>query len=549
MNPAPFHSVPLSRRRVLSLAAGAAAALLTGASCWRSAAQALETPLAATPVALGAAGTPLAGTPTAAPPALPSTLAADTSPEFRAVAAALAAAMQQFQVPGAALGLLADGREEHVTFGLASLSSLRPVTPDTLFQIGSLTKTFTSTVVWRLIDEGALALDAPVRTYLPDFTLQDAEAAATVTIGNLLDHSAGWYGDEGFDTGDNDDALARYVAERLPQLPQIFPVGAYFSYNNAAFALLGRLLEVVTGATYNAAMADLLFDPLGLADTLLERDAVWARPFADGHVAMPINGEPSLAVQIPLWVPRSVDPAGGIWSTTRDVIRYARFHMNAATADGPANLVHPDSLRQMQQPAMPIPGISDMQMGRDWFIQDVAGERAIMHGGDTLGQHTEFVAIPARGFALVVLTNGQGGGALAARAALDTALAQFPALAPLSGTIGLTAALLAPPDAPKVSLPADGLAKYAGRYADPSQALILTEEDGALTLTVELAAQPGAYQPALPYPVPPPAPIEFLAEDMAVAGPMRVPFVRDADGHVRFVSSGLRLIPHVAADR
>ena len=98
--------------------------------------------------------------------------------------------------------------------------------PETLFQIGSLTKTYTGTAIWHLIDAGALALDAPVRTYLPELTLMDETAAAEVTVANLLDHSAGWYGDEGFDTGDDDGAIARYVAERLPQLPQLFPLGS-----------------------------------------------------------------------------------------------------------------------------------------------------------------------------------------------------------------------------------------------------------------------------------------------------------------------------------
>ena len=85
------------------------------------------------------------------------------------------AAMRDSRIPGAALGILAGDREEHATFGVASLSSLRPVTPATLFQIGSLTKTYTATAIWRLIDEGALALDAPVRTYLPDLALNEYE--------------------------------------------------------------------------------------------------------------------------------------------------------------------------------------------------------------------------------------------------------------------------------------------------------------------------------------------------------------------------------------
>jgi CubicO group peptidase (beta-lactamase class C family) len=538
MHPNPIGSALVSRRRALSLAAGAAVVAAAGIPGRRSVAQ-------VTPVA--SAGTPVAGTPEVAPLSLAGTLDPDASPEFRAVVEALVAAMQEHQVPGAAIGLLVGEREEHATVGLASLSSMRPVTPGTLFQTGSLTKTFTGTAIWHLIDAGVLALDAPVRTYIPDLTLMDDAAAAEVTVGNLLDHSAGWYGDEGFDTGDDDGALARYVAERLPQLPQVFPVGAFFSYNNAAFTLLGRLIEVVTGTTYNAAVEHLLLGPLGLHDSLLDHAAVLARPYADGHVAMPINGHPALTVQTPLWVPRSVDPAGGIWSTTRDVIRYGRFHLDAATMTGAANIVSPDSLRQMREPVLPIPG-TQLQIGRDWFVQDMAGTRVFFHGGDTLGQHTDFVAVPEQHFALVVLTNGQGGGSAAATAALDAALAQFPALAPLVGQIGLGHALIAPPNAPTVTLPADKMAEYAGRYEDPSQVITFAPRGEELAVSIEQIFQPGSFLPAIQAPAAPPTPVAFLAEDMAVANQQRLPFVRDTEGRVQWVSAGLRLVPRLAPD-
>jgi CubicO group peptidase (beta-lactamase class C family) len=516
----------ISRRRILALGGGAAALAFGPPRLRAQQAAADQAPVAEFP--------------------LPSTLAADASPEFRAVAEALVAAMRQYQVPGTALGILAGDREEHATFGVASLSSLRPVTPDTLFQIGSLTKTFTATTIWRLIDEGVLALDAPVRTYLPGLRLRDPEAAATVTVRNLLDHTAGFYGDEGFDTGDGDDALARYVAERLPVLPQLFPCGAFFSYGNAAFQVLGRLIEIATGTTYNAAMLQLLLGPLGLADSLLEHDAVLRRPFADGHIAGPINGRDSLAVQTPLWLPRSTDPAGGIWSTTRDVIRYARFHLGAAATVGRAAIVQPASLRRMQEPSVPVTGLP-LWMGMDWFIQEVEGVRAIAHAGDTAGQHTHFVMVPERGFAFALLTNGQGGGAAAAEAALEQALARYPGLGTLAG---MTRAGLPPTDAPTVTLSPAQLAAYAGRYANPdtTYTFTITPTADGLERTVELTPEPGVFQAAIDLPLPGPQPVTFLREDMGVvAGQAFQPFVRDAAGRVRWVAVGLRLLPRVGA--
>jgi CubicO group peptidase (beta-lactamase class C family) len=535
MTPIPkSHPTPLlTRRRVLAVAAAASASLLLSPR-HRLAAQ--ETPVAtpaATPATSPAAELPL-----------PGTLAADASPQFRAVTEALVAAMRQFQVPGAALGILAGDREEHVTLGVESISSLAAVTPQTLFQIGSLTKTYTATAIWRLIDEGALALDAPIRTYLPDFRLEDEQVAAEVTISNLLDHSGGWYGDDFTETGDGDDAIARFVAERLPLAPQLFPRGEFFSYNNAGFVLLGRLLEVATGTVYGAAMQSLLLGPLGLPETLLDRTAVREHRYADGHIAGLINEYPSLAVQTPLWTPRFTDPAGGIWSTTRDIIRYARLHLGEGTESGPARLVQPESLARMREPAIAIPGLT-MQMGRNWFIQEIDGLRVIMHGGDTNGQHTEFVAIPERDFAFVLLTNNAGGGALAAQAVLDTAFAEYPGLGALSGQVGSAAEVLVPPDAPTITIPPPRLSEYAGRYADPGLKITFTKTDGALELSFEQVPQPGTRPPAIQMPPSPPVPVVFLAEDIAAAMGLRLIFVRDVDGRVRWVAGGLRLTPRV----
>ena len=496
--------------------------------------------------ATGCGGRTPTDTPAAAPapPAelpLPVLLARDASPEFRAVADALVAAMREARIPGAALGILAGGREEHASFGVASLSSLRPVNPNTLFQIGSLTKTFTATAVWRLIDEGKLALDAPVRRYLRGLRLRDEATITAVTVANLLEHTAGWYGDEGFDTGDDAFALTRYVDTRLPELPQLFECGEFFSYSNSAFSLLGRLIELSVTTDYNDAMVKLVLGPLGLANTVLDREAVLKRPYADGHTAMPVNGRDTVAVQTPLWVPRSADPAGGIWSTTRDVLRYARLHLGLEPP-GRTRIVTPASLQAMQEPAVGIPGLP-LSMGRSWFSQDVDGLRVISHDGDTGGQHTVFVAVPQRRFAFILLLNGQPG-AMAGLAALNEALARYPGLGPLSGKVGLISALLVAPDTPKAG-PGEQLRAYAGRYADPGMTETFRMTGPGLERTVEPTPEPGSWQPAIVAPPPGPEPVGFLERDIAVSGGMRLPFVRNRDGRVGWVADGLRLRPRV----
>ncbi len=116
-------------------------------------------------------------------------------------------------VPGLALGLLHEDQPHSASFGVTSIDNPLPVTPDTLFQVGSITKTFTATAAMRLVAAGQLDRDAPVRTYLSDLQLRDADATARLTPRHLLTHTGGWMGDHFADTGRGDDALARYVCE------------------------------------------------------------------------------------------------------------------------------------------------------------------------------------------------------------------------------------------------------------------------------------------------------------------------------------------------
>lgn len=466
----------------------------------------------------------------------------DTSAAFGEVARTLAASMTEHRIPGAAVGVWCEGREEHAALGVASMNTLRPVGPDTLFQIGSLTKTYTATAVWRLVERGEMSLDAPVRTYLPALTLADERTAAELTVAHLLTHCGGWYGDDGTYTGEDDEAIARFVATRLPELPQVFPLGKWFSYNNSGFVLLGRIIEVITGSHYDTAMGELVFDPLQARDTLLDRPAVLRRRYSDGHYAGPINGVDNVAVQTPLWLPRSLSPAGAIWSTTRDVLRYARMHMGEPTADFPP-LLSPQALQRMQQPALGIPGLP-LSMGHGWFLQDVDGLRVIMHNGDTGGQHTTFIAVPDKRFALVLMVNNVFGGAWAELATLDAALSAYPGMASLAGKIGIPRAVIAPEEKPTIAMAPHEMAEYAGRFADPGTSIEVVLGADGLTIATRPRQQPHTYQPAV---VPPaadsPTPVAFHTADVGVLGRVRVPFVRDDAGDVGWVSSGFRLVP------
>jgi CubicO group peptidase (beta-lactamase class C family) len=471
--------------------------------------------------------------------AMPHTVAPDASPRFRAVAERLLAAMAEHQVPGAALGILADGREEHAVFGVASLATKAPVTADTRFQIGSLTKTYTGTAVMRLIDLGKLDLYAPVRNYLPDLRLMNEDVAARLTVWNLLTHTGGWWADDIFDTGSGDDAIARFVMKRLATYPQVVPLGAFFSYNNIGFILLGRLIEIVTGQSYRAAIQQLVLDPLGQPESTFTPAEVERHPHSVGHASSPKGTE----VVTPLYLPRNIDPAGGLWSTTRDQLRYARFHLGDGTSPNGTRLLAPHTVRLMRSPQVPVPG-SPLAMGLHWFVEDLPGLQLAMHGGDMFGQHTACMFAPGRGFALVLLTNAEPAGGLAELAVTNEAAQQYLGLGLEGGRVGFMAALTVPDGTPTLTVPSD-LTQYAGRYSVPDTTVILRTGGGGLLATVEQTLVPEQILSSIaPTPVHD-VPVSFIATDLGHIGQGVLPFVRKPNGDIGWIEIGLRLVPRI----
>lgn len=305
-------------------------------------------------------------------------------------------------MPGVAVGVLEDGDERHEAYGVTSVENPLEVTPTTCFQVGSITKTFTGTAICELVARGELDLDRPVRGYLPDLALADADATQRVTLRHLLSHTGGWFGDYFDDTGWGDDAAAVYV-ERVRDLPQQTPVGELWAYNNAGFTLAGRVLEAVTGKRFEDAVRELVFDPLELEATTFWPWEVMTERFAVGHVGF----REEMKVARPWPVGRSAHAAGGIVSTTPDLLRYARLHLDP-----------PPALAPMQEPQASTSEEGEW-VGLTWYGEDRFG--TLRHGGGTNGQLSLLVLVPARSFALALLTNHSPGGLQVINAALEAA--------------------------------------------------------------------------------------------------------------------------------
>src|SRR5262249_52863156 len=190
-------------------------------------------------------------------------------------------------------------------FGVTNVDDPQPITADTVFPLASISKTVTTTAVMRLVEQGTIDLNAPVRTYLPDFRVADEAASRTVTIRHLLTHTSGWEGQlSASDHGE--ETLARFVAGLSTNM-QLAPPGAEWSYNNAGFSVAGRVIEVVTGKTFSDAVDDLVFHPIGLKRAFTRVSDIVVHRFAVGHVVM-TGGTASVQRSFTLG---STLPAGG----------------------------------------------------------------------------------------------------------------------------------------------------------------------------------------------------------------------------------------------
>ncbi|WP_290636110.1 serine hydrolase domain-containing protein [Aquisalimonas sp.] len=311
-------------------------------------------------------------------------------------------------VPGVAAALWHRGETTYACHGVTSIENPLPVDVHTLFQAGSISKTFTATALVLLEAERRVELDAPVHRYVPELQLADATAAAQVTLRQLLNHTAGWEGDFFPDTGEGDDALARFVA-RLKEVAQLTPPGALFSYNNAAYCLAGRVIENVTGDTYERAIRKLILQPLDLRASFYFPNHIMTRRFVVGHRP---SADDTLQVARP-WsaVPRSGHPAGGLVTSIKDLLGWARFHAGeGCEARGP-QVLSTSRLRAMHEPTVTMRGcaIGDA-LGIGWFLTDVGGAWLVGHDGSTHGQEASLSFLPGHDWALALLTNASPGG-------------------------------------------------------------------------------------------------------------------------------------------
>src|SRR5262245_14204230 len=268
--------------------------------------------------------------------------------------------MREHQVPGVAFGVLRDGRATIRGFGVTSVEWPRPIDAGTIFPLASISKTVTTTAVMRLVEQGKIDLRAPVRKYLPEFRVADDAASRDVTIWHLLTHTSGWEGQlSGGDHGA--ETLARFAADLSTDM-QLAPPGAAWSYNNAGFAVAGRVIEVMTGKTFSDAVDELVFRPVALKLAFTRLGDIVVFPFALGHVPHPGGGEPGPLKPFTLG---STLPAGGVAMSVEALLTYAKFHLGDGTNMNGDRVLTRATLEHMQAPQLRKQGY-DEEMGLGW---------------------------------------------------------------------------------------------------------------------------------------------------------------------------------------
>jgi CubicO group peptidase (beta-lactamase class C family) len=439
----------------------------------------------------------------------------------------------ELAVPGVSVGVLHDGQEHYAFAGVTSTENPLPVDEATLFQFGSTGKTYTATAIMRLVEQGKVELDAPVRTYVPELTLKDEDVAAKVTVLHLLNHTAGWEGDLMEDVGIGDDALERYVA-RMAEIEQVSPLGATVSYNNASLSLAGRVIEKVTGTTFEKAIADLLFEPLGLSSTYFFPNDIMTRRFSVGHNR---HEDGRITIARPWAIPRGNNPAGGMSATAHDQLAWARFHLGDGTAADGTKVLSKESLLRMQEPTADMAGsaLGDA-MGISWLLGEVDGTRTVGHGGTTNGQHSEFLLLPDRGFAFISMTNCGPNGPQLNQQLRRWALEHF---------LGLLDVEPEP-----IRLPDEELTPYTGRFETIAAIVDITAEDGRLSAAVTIkpemiaalhdAGEEVPEQPPILLALLAGAPDRYVVDEGDAKG-MKGYFTRASDGSVDGVHLGGRL--------
>ncbi len=320
--------------------------------------------------------------------------AAEPPADLKAQADAILAAAYPADGPGAAVIVTRGGKTIYAAGrGLADIDSRRPITPDTMFRLGSITKQFTAAVILQLVQEGKVSLDDPVSRFFPDFP----QPGASATVRQLLNHTSGiqsYTGIPGWMVEAN-TARAHSSAEMIAlfrDLPSPSKPGERWAYNNSGYVLLGAIIESVTGKPWHRAVDERIGAPLRLRTIGYGVDRESNPAMARGYTSAEGKAQP--AQRIHMSVPHG---AGALVGTVRDLAIWAQ-----ALHHG--RIVNPATYAAMTAPTVLASGESH-PYGYGLGRGAVRGRESVGHNGGIFGFSTESIYIPADDLFVAVFAN------------------------------------------------------------------------------------------------------------------------------------------------
>ena len=311
--------------------------------------------------------------------------------------------MDAAQVPGLALGVVQGDQVLHLRgFGAADDSG-RAVTPQTPFNIGSVTKSFTAMAVMQLVENGQIRVDAPVQQYLPWFRLADSTASSVVTIRELLNQTSG-IGTRAlnYSAACRPDATPEDTVRSLANVRPTAPTGRSFQYSNANYVTLGVLVEAVSGQPHADYVRQHILAPLDMTSTFLSGEQALQHGVAVGHrtlAGVQEAGRPGFSCPEYL-------PAGFIVSTAQDMTHWLIAQLNQGRY-GSRSVLSPAGIAELHRPgvSMGSPPGPATGYGMGWVVGTNLGAPVIWHNGDDLYFHSDVRMAPQQHLGVVVLMN------------------------------------------------------------------------------------------------------------------------------------------------
>lgn len=320
----------------------------------------------------------------------------------------LAASVERHGIPSASIAVRVGDQTYEAAAGWANRSVGIEATPGAIYHFGSVTKMLTATLVARLVDQGLVDLDAPIATYVPEFSPPDSLVAQRITVRHCLTHQPGLIGIIFSDTGTNEDTVARQI-DLINGAQQYHSPGALLSYCNSGLILLGRLIERVLGKPWHAAIVQDLAQPLGMRSVASRPEQALRQRYAIGHVPEPGTGR-WVPDPHPYWM-MGHGPAGSTCAgSASDLLCFATMHLQDGVAVDGTRFLSSQTVRAMQELQVASPArFLYSGFGLGWVLYDWGGRRILGHDGSTAGSNGFLRVDPQHRIAVALLVNCRAG--------------------------------------------------------------------------------------------------------------------------------------------